>query len=430
MLLKNKILKNATWMILEKTISIVGLFLVTSYVAKYVGPSIFGIIALATATFQIIQIVAQLGNDNIIFKRISRNKNSGRQLIKSTFLIRTFIYIFLSIPTLWYFHSYKNEITFFFSIAICIACYFTSIDVYSIYNNAILKSKLNTVANVIGLSIGLSLQYIIAYNKLNPILLSIPIITTTLIPLCIRLYFFRKEDTNKRSVNFKFLIKYNKYIVISGLSIVFSTLSIAIYTRINQFMISSLESDYVLGIYSVAVTLATAWAFILSALINSTLPIIFAEKSDSKSLNITANLNIIVICISICVFVFIYFFGGYFINLLFGPQYSKASDILTILCLSTMVSNLGMVSARFIVRYSGYAFLSKKMLIVVMLSIPISYFMINYFGLIGAAYSVLIVELLSLTLLNYFFKRGIIFVLHRQTLSIPRVLNELKNLKS
>ncbi|MBO1915837.1 oligosaccharide flippase family protein [Providencia rettgeri] len=48
---------------------------VTSYVAKYVGPEVFGIIALATATFQIIQIIAQLGNDNIIFKRVSKKKN-------------------------------------------------------------------------------------------------------------------------------------------------------------------------------------------------------------------------------------------------------------------------------------------------------------------------------------------------------------------
>lgn len=429
MLLKNKIFKNAIWMILEKTISIVGLFLVTSYVAKYVGPSIFGVIALATATFQIIQIIAQFGNDNIIFKRISKNRNSGIQLIKSTFHIRTFTYIVLSIPTLWYFYSYRDEITFFFSMAICIACYFTSIDVYSIYNNAILKSKLNTITNVVGLCIGLSLQYIIAYNKLNPIFLSIPIIIVTLVPLCVRLFLFRREKYNKKIITFRFLIKYNKYIVTSGLSIVFSTLSIAIYTRVNQFLISFLENDHALGIYSVAVTLATAWAFILSALINSTLPTIFGEKSDSKSLNITANLNVIIIVISISVFIFINLFGEYLVNILFGSQYSRSGDILTILCLSTMVSNLGMVSARFIVRYSGYAFLSKKMFIVVMLSIPISYYMINRFGIIGAAYSVLIVELLSLTLLNYFFKNGLIFKLHRQTLNIPRILNELKNLK-
>ncbi|MBO1930006.1 oligosaccharide flippase family protein [Providencia rettgeri] len=53
------------------------------------------------------------------------------------------------------------------------------------------------------------------------------------------------------------------------------------YTRINQFMISYLEGEYNLGIYSVAVTLSTAWIFILIAIINSTLPY-FGEKVNLK----------------------------------------------------------------------------------------------------------------------------------------------------
>lgn len=421
MLLNSRILKNAAWMISEKSIAIIGLFFVTSYVAKYVGPSIFGIIALATATFQIIQIIAQLGNDNIIFKRVSKKKESGIKLIKSTFSIRTIIYFSISIPTLYYFYSYKNNITFIFSIAICIACYFSSIDVYSIFNNAVLKSKINTIANIIGISIGLALQYIIAYNKLNPIYLTFPIVVVTLIPLSIRLYLFPKISKIKR----KHKLKYSKYILLSGISIVFSTLSIAIYTRINQFMISYLEGDYSLGIYSVAVTLSTAWIFILTAIINSTLPSIFSEKKESKAVSTAANLNVIVLSISITVLLFIYLFGNYFIELLFGNSYAMASELLTILCCSTIFANLGTVSARFIVRHSGYSFLSKKMFVMVLLSIPISYIMIKIFGLKGAAYSVLIIEILSLTIMNYFFKKGLIFNLHKETLKLPTRLFEL-----
>ncbi|QXX81930.1 oligosaccharide flippase family protein [Providencia sp. R33] len=419
--MNTRILKNAAWMVSEKFIAIIGLFFVTSYVAKYVGPSVFGIIALATATFQIIQIIAQLGNDNIIFKRVSKKKESGLKLIKSTFLIRTIIYFSLSIPTLYYFYSYKNNITFIFSIAICIACYFSSIDIYSIYNNAILKSKINTIANIIGLSIGLVLQYTIAYNKLDPIYLTIPIIVVTFIPLSIRFYLFPKISKITR----KNKSRYNKYILLSGISIVFSTLSIAIYTRINQFMISYLEGDYNLGIYSVAVTLSTAWVFILTAIINSTLPSIFGEKKESKAAKVAANLNVIVIIISITVLAFIYFFGSYFINLLFGPSYAMASELLVILCCSTIFANLGTVSARFIVRHSGYSFLSKKMFIMVLLSIPISYTMIRIFGLKGAAYSVLVIEILSLTIMNYFFKKGLIFNLHKETLKLPKRFLEL-----
>ncbi|EOY6716187.1 flippase [Proteus mirabilis] len=415
--MNKKILHNAIWMISEKAISIIGLFLVTSYVAKYVGPETFGIIALATATFQIVQIIAQLGNDNIIFKRVSKNNRSGIKLIKSTFLIRTIIYITITIPLLIYFYSYKNNLTFIFSIAISVACYFSSIDVYSIYNNAILKSKQNTISNMVGLTLGLSIQFIIAYKKYNPIYLSIPIIITTFLPFLIRFILFNKMNLVKEIV-VKKKSRYNKYILSSGLAIVFSSLSIAIYTRINQFMISYLDSDYSLGIYSVAVTLSSSWAFILSALISSTLPSIFGEKDDNKAIRIGVKLNIIITLISLLVLSFITLFGKLFINLLFGEEYINAYYLLKILCISTMFSNLGMLSSRFIVRSSGYSFLSKKMFIMVLLSIPISYCLIKNYGLIGASYSVLIIEFVSLTLMNYFFKKRIVWKLHLETLKM------------
>lgn len=40
--LRNKVLSNSIWMILEKVISIFGLIFVTSYVAKYIGPANYG----------------------------------------------------------------------------------------------------------------------------------------------------------------------------------------------------------------------------------------------------------------------------------------------------------------------------------------------------------------------------------------------------
>lgn len=66
----NKIALNAVWMMSEKIISIFGLIFVTSSVAKYVGPNLFGQIALSLSIFQIVQIIAQMGGGTIIFKRL------------------------------------------------------------------------------------------------------------------------------------------------------------------------------------------------------------------------------------------------------------------------------------------------------------------------------------------------------------------------
>lgn len=135
---------------------------VTSFVAKYIGPSRFGQLALAIAIFQVVQVVAQLGCDNIIFKRVSQNATSGLKLIYSSFAIRAAIYIFIAFIVLAFFYKDTDFINFVFC-CLCVLLVFTSMDVFTIYNDATLNSKFNTIANVFGLIIGLVLRYIIAF---------------------------------------------------------------------------------------------------------------------------------------------------------------------------------------------------------------------------------------------------------------------------
>ncbi|WP_228709035.1 hypothetical protein [Klebsiella pneumoniae] len=46
--------------------------------------------------FQVVQVISQMGCDNILFKRASKKKTSAISLIASTFHLRTFLYFVLS----------------------------------------------------------------------------------------------------------------------------------------------------------------------------------------------------------------------------------------------------------------------------------------------------------------------------------------------
>lgn len=74
-LLSKKIISNSFWMMFEKLIGIFGLIFVTSYVAKYIGPENFGKIALATTVFTFVQTLTWFGNQEILFKRVSKNNS-------------------------------------------------------------------------------------------------------------------------------------------------------------------------------------------------------------------------------------------------------------------------------------------------------------------------------------------------------------------
>ncbi|WP_130943926.1 oligosaccharide flippase family protein [Klebsiella quasipneumoniae] len=404
---KNSII-NAMWMMSEKVITLFGLFFVTSFVAKYIGPSRFGQLALAIAIFQVVQVVAQLGCDNIIFKRVSQNATSGLKLIYSSFAIRAAIYIFIAFIVLVFFFKDTDFINFVFLLSVCIACFFTSMDVFTIYNDATLNSKFNTIANVFGLIIGLVLRYIIAFFELPIHLLSLPIVLTTMVPFIIRLYFTPKI----RNIKLKYKRRYNSYLFATGIPLVISTISMTIYSRVNQFSLSYFSGSYELGIYSVALTLGTAWVFIGNALSISFLSKIYSEKDEFLAKDKTSGLIASVFTVLLVFPVFFVLFGKRIIFILYGNDYLAAYNILVILCLSTIVTSLGFISNRYIVKLSGYNYLSKKTILILLFSIPISIAMVYQWGLYGAAYSVLIIELLSLIIMNYFFREGVVLKMH------------------
>ncbi len=216
------------------------------------------------------------------------------------------------------------------------------------------------------------LKYFISHDHCTFVFHFLPVhylnCCTTFIPFTIRLLCAPKA----KKICWKDKIKYNKYILQTGISLVISTVSMTIYSRINQFSVSFIEGSYDLGVYSVALTLGTAWGFVGNAVAISFLSKIYAETDDHKAMEITAGLSLGIIFLLImfpCVFIFI---GPWVIQILYGNDYSAAYPVAVILCFSTIISTLGFVSNRFIVRFSGYNYLSKKTMVILFISIPLS----------------------------------------------------------
>lgn len=403
-----KIVFNSLWMMLEKFIGIFGVIFVTSFVAKYIGPANFGKIALVTTLFTFVQTITWFGNQEILFKRVSKNHQSGLNYLSNTQKIRFYLFFLMSLPILFGLYIFTDLLTLIFGVATAFATYFITQDIYAVYNNAVLHSYINAIVNMVGLSIALAVRYVIVLFELEYAYLSIPIVLVTLIPYLLKRYWFN------RSLKTPILNqqKYRKYYFLAGGSLVISSLAVSFYTQITSLMLAKLTSLKDLGIYAVAVTLGTAWSFINFAVITSVLSKIYREKDHYASYVMVAKLNLVILAVSLFVVAVLGVLGQWIIEILYGAAYQDAYKLLIILALSTMLSGLGTIAARLMVKEESYAYISKKMLFVALSALPISYGMIYVYGLIGAAYSVFIIELLSLTVFNYFYKGGLIFKIH------------------
>ena len=406
--MSKKIFSNSLWMMSEKLISIFGLIFVTSFVAKYIGPENFGKLTFASSIFAIIQTIAMLGSENIIFQKTAKDRRFGEYIIDSTKIIRDVLYLSLSSLTLFYVYYFADHLTFIFSVATSVAIYFAVHDVYSIYFNAILQSKINAYCNIVALVISLIIRYCIAKFQLAIELLGIPIILITMIPFLIRKYLYSKIKVIDHEIAVKKFKRYRKLMLGIGRKLIFYSLSVAIFTKTSQLFLG-VKSQYDLGIYTVAMTLGNSFYFVLVAIISSYFTQVYIEKDFEKSQNMVAKLSLVIIAICLFVMVFFAIAGSYIVSWLYGEQYSGVNNILLFTVLVTLFSGLSTIAEKYLLKFNAYDYLKKKTLYLVAFNIVLTSLCVHQWGLNGAIFSILLTEIMSFTVFNYFYQKGIIF---------------------
>jgi O-antigen/teichoic acid export membrane protein len=410
MSIDKKIFYNSAWMMLEKFLGIFGLIFVNSYMAKYIGPESFGKLAFAMSIFVFVQTFSWFGAENVLFKRLSENVNSGVKLSLASQYLRRVLFVISSIGCLLYLWLSADTLTFIFGLGNCIASYFIVSDIYSIYNNSQLASYVNALTNILGLSLALILRFMLVFFEAEHYSMVFPIIVIALVPYMIRKWYF--QYVGKHSSKIKVSKKYNKYMLMTGGSLVLSTLSITLYTQISNIFLAEYTSFSSLGIYNVALMIGGAWGFISIALITSYFSKIYSTKSNGEEIQLLRQIHLIAVGVGMGCLLAVSLIGKWFIELLYGSDYIKAASFLPLIVIGTILSTLGTISYRYMIKYSGYKYLSIKMFIVSLLSVPLSYFLIKAYGAMGAAVCFIIIEFLSLTVGNYFFRKGLVLKVH------------------
>lgn len=406
--MSKKIFSNSLWMMSEKLVSIFGLIFVTSFVAKYIGPENFGKLTFASSIFAIIQTIAMFGSENIIFQKTAKDRRLGEYIIDSTKIIRDFMYVSLSLLTLVYIYFFADQLTFIFSIATSVAIYFAVHDVYIIYFNAILQSKINAYCNIFALMISLLVRYCIAKFQLAVELLSVPIILITIIPFFIRKYLFNKVKLEKGYVTKERVNRYRKFMLGIGRKLIFYSLSVAVFTKTSQLFLG-LKSQYDLGIYTVAMTLGNSFYFVLVAIISSYFTQIYIEKDFEQSQKMVAKLSVMIVAICLAVMAFFAVTGHYIVQWLYGAEYASVNDILLFTVVVTLFSGLSTVAEKYLLKFNAYDYLKKKTLYLVAFNLVVTALFVHLWGLKGAITAILITEIMSFTVFNYFYKKGMIF---------------------
>ncbi|TVU75452.1 oligosaccharide flippase family protein [Vibrio tasmaniensis] len=422
MIFDNKTIRNILWLSIDKVFLLIGGLVVSVVVAKHLGATELGKISFGLSLSGLAVTLSQWGASHYIFNESAKDPQNGERLIRNSESFRLSVYIVTwLVISVWLFLSEKYNDSYLLISLVILSNLFLGLDVYQFYFNALLKSKVNAIGSMYSKTISMSLRLLLAVFSYSTYFFIIPILLNNVI-----LYSYKRLKLKANKVK---ELEYKKSFIKEGTPYMMTAMCVYSYMKINEILLVQMIDYTSLGKYIVGLTLAQSWAFVPMSIGISLLskPI----KENKSSVSGFSFVLLSMILFSLPILSFTYFFPHLILSYTFGSEYNQVGDILFLLCVSSLLSSLVFINNRIIGSMpNGGRYLFKKGVLSAFFAIPISYILILYYGVKGAALALIIIEILNFTIFNYLFNNKIILKIQLNCLNIPDYFSEMRCLLS
>lgn len=400
----NRVAKNAMWIIICRIVQSILALVLNMLVARFLGPSNFGIITYASSLVAFVVPIMQLGLNNILVQELVNDpKSEGKILgtsIGLSLLSSFFCIIGLSIFVLF---MHKDD---FVTILVCILysliLVFQAIDYIEYWYQSKLLSKYISIISLIAYSLvsvyrifllvnGKSVYWFALANALDYL-----IISSLGIILYIRLGGNRLSFSGKLA---KKLFSKSKHYILSAMMV-------TMFAQTDKIMINLMIDETNTGYYGAAVSCAGMTGFVFTAIIDSFRPTIFEGYKISMP-TFERRLKIlysIIIYFSLLQSIIITIFSKLIIYILYGSDYMIASSCLSIIVWYTTFSYVGAIRDIWLLANDLQRYLWKINLMGALLNVVLNYFLIRIVGINGAAIASLITQIFTNVGLGFLIK--------------------------
>jgi len=387
------VLNNMSWLLFDKLFRMGGGLLVGILIAKYLGPSDFGLFNYSFSFVWLFSHIVTLGTDEIILRDLisfprKKNKILGTGLVlKLIGGVVAFLLIFLA--TIFIIKSNDDDFILL-TLIISVSMVLKNVGVIRLLFESTLNSKYNVLAEnlaFIGVSI---LRIYLVSIKSNVISFGYALTFEVLICSFFLIYFYVKR-VGKIS-EFEFNKKRATYMLHNSWPLIVSGVSVMIYVKSDQFLLGLMAGNYEAGIYSVAARISEIWYFIPVAIVSSVFPKIVASKNESSG-NYESSLIIlmrILIYLSILIAVGMTFLSKYIVLFLFGNEYLPSSLSLSIHIWVGIFVFIGIASSKILIVENLQKIYLMQTIAGAILNILFNIYLIPKYGAVGASFATLL----------------------------------------
>ena len=404
-LIKNRAVKNASWIIVCKVVQSILSFFISMLTARYLGPSNFGLINYAISIIAFLTPITELGLSSTLVQELVTNESEDEGTIMGTAMLMSIVSAVLCMIGAISFVLIANageKDTIIVCSLYSIVLFFQALELIRFWYQAKYLAKYTSIISLIAytfvsvykfylLATGKSVYWFAIANAIDYMIIAVSLIIL-----------FKK----KTAFHFSFSYELGRKMLAKSHHYILSSLMVTIFAQTDKIMIKNMIDDTNVGLYSAAVTCAGLTSFVFSAICESARPIVFSsfnENNEEFEKQIT-RLYSIIIYLSLFQSVFMTVFSRFIIRIIYGTAFLVAGDVLKIIVWYTTFSYIGVVRNIWILANGLQKFLWKINLCGALANVILNSLLIPHFGIFGAAVASLITQFFTNVIMGYIIK--------------------------
>lgn len=381
-----EVLDNSGWMLGDKIVrQLVGL-LVGVWLARYLGPQLFGEYSYAIAIVMIVSPLALLALDGISIRNMVRNPLSRERVLGTSFILMLAGGLLaFSLAMISIFWARPDDRLLHWLVGIMAAG--TIVQAFiaiEFWFESQMQWKFTVYART-------SAFLLLSLVKIGLILKQAPLVAFAWAALAdtalgsvglILIYHLRGYSIK----DWRFNWNTARMLLNDSWPLFFSTLLTMIYLRIDQVMIGNMIGSVELGNYSVAVRISEVWYFFPIVISSSVFPAVVRAEAVSEELYYAhlQRLYNLMAFFAYAVAIPVSFFSGHIIRILFSDAYAAAAPLLAILIWSGIFTSLGAARNVLIVSKNWTRVNLAAIAMGSLLNVLLNYLLIPQYGAMGA----------------------------------------------
>lgn len=396
---KNRVVKNAGWIIGGKLANKLLAFVVGIFAARWLGPGNYGLINYAAAYATFFASLCTLGINSVIVKNFVDHPEQESETIGTTLLLRAVSSLLsaLMIVGIVSIVDSGEPLTVVVVALYSVGLVFQVFDTLNYWFQARLQSKYSAMAELVSyaavsvykivlLALGKSVKWFAVASSLDYIVLAVFLLIA----------YFKNGGTGFRVSRHK-----AKELLQSSKSFIIAGLMVSVYACTDKLMLKQMLGADAVGHYSLASSVSVSWAFILAAVIDSMYPSVVQSFNSDHALYERKNRQLYALVFYTALFMsaLICIAARPFVVILYGETYLPAVQPLRIVVWYTAFSYLGVARNAWMVCEERQKYLKYLYFGAAVMNVILNLLLIPMWGASGAAAASLLTQISTTVLL-------------------------------